>query len=179
MVSEFLRTDPANWWVDRMYLQDAFAAARHSTDPRTQVGAVLVVPTKGVLLSAWNHVLPQLESAGYPRTPETKNYCTEHAERAVIFKAIKNGLPTEGLTMYCTWAACAECSRCIIGFGIRRVVTLYRLVERTDERWSDSIRTGLEMMEDARIQVVGWKGSLGTKYSIRFSGSEITDEDLI
>jgi deoxycytidylate deaminase len=178
MDSDFLQTDPANWWIDKMYLQTAFAAARHSVDPRTQVGAVLVVPSVGVLLSAWNHVPPQLHSVGYPRTPETKNYCTEHAERAVIFKALKNGLRTDGLTMYCTWAACSECSRCIIEFGIKRVVTLSRLVDRTDERWRDSIRTGLEMMEDARIQVVGWNGTLGTKYSIRFGGSEITDEDL-
>jgi deoxycytidylate deaminase len=179
MVSEFLEKDVANWWVDRMYLQDAFSAARHSTDPRTQVGAVLVVPTKGVVLSGWNHVLPQLQAVGYPRNIESKNYCTEHAERTVLFKALKNGLPLQGLTMYCTWAACAECSRCIIDFGIKRVVTLSRLVEGTDERWSESIRAGLEMMSDADIQVVGWRGNLGSKYSIRYSGSEITGEDLI
>ena len=179
MVSEFLEKDVANWWVDRMYLQDAFSAARHSTDPRTQVGAVLVVPTKGVVLSGWNHVLPQLQAVGYPRKVESKNYCTEHAERTVLFKALKNGLPLQGLTMYCTWAACAECSRCIIDFGIKRVVTLSRLVEDTDERWSESIRAGLEMMSDADIQVVGWRGNLGSKYSIRFSGSEITGEDLL
>ena len=55
-LSNVLSEDPANWWVDRMYLQDAFATARHSTDPSTQVGAVLVVPVGEVVLSAWNAI---------------------------------------------------------------------------------------------------------------------------
>jgi len=178
MDSNFLQSDPQNWWIDRMYLQDAWSAARHSNDPRTQVGAVLVIPDGGVVLSGWNDVIPSLLSAGYPKTPESKNHCTEHAERAVIFKALENGLPTRGLTMYCTWAACSECSRTIIRFGIRRVVTLRRLVEITDPRWEDSIRNGLSMMADSGIKVVGWSGKLGSKYSIRFSGRDLLDKDM-
>jgi deoxycytidylate deaminase len=174
--TDVLPEDPANWWVDRMYLQDAFAAARHSTDPNTQVGAVLVVPAGGVVLSAWNGVPERLRN--YPYTPDTKNFCTEHAERAVVFKALQNGLPTEGLTLYGTWAACAECSRTLIQFGIRRVVTLRRLVEATPERWSSSIHHGLGMMAASGIQTVGWSGDLSTKYSIRFNGTTVGNEEL-
>ena len=138
-LSNVLSEDPANWWVDRMYLQDAFAAARHSTDPNTQVGAVLVVPVGGVVLAAWNAIPENLYD--YECTPETKNYCTEHAERAVVFKALQNGLPTQGLTVYCTWGVCAECARTLIEFGIKRVVTLCRLVEASPERWQDSMHS--------------------------------------
>ena len=179
MDSNLLQEDKSNWWIDRMHLQDALIAARHSTDPRTQVGAVLVLPSAGVVLSGWNHIPQDLMSAGYPRDPEQKNYCTEHAERAVLFKCLQNGIPASSMTLYCTWAACAECSRTIIQFGIPRVVTLRRLVEATDPRWSESIRAGLSMMRDCGIKVVGWSGDIGTKYSIRFSGRTVGNEDLL
>jgi deoxycytidylate deaminase len=171
MDSDVLLVDTKNWWVDRMYLQDAMSAARHSTDPNTQVGAVLVLPAGGVVLSAWNGVPDALIGVGYPKTADTKNYCTEHAERTL--------LPIGGLTMYCTWAACAECSRCIIRFGIKRVVTLRKLVEATSPKWEASIQSGLHMMRDSGIQVVGWSGELGPKYSIRFSGRVVGNEDLL
>ena len=170
--------DPNNWWIDRMYLQDAVSSARHSNDPSTQVGAVLVIPHAGVVLSSWNNVLPSLASAGYPRKVSDKGYCTEHAERVAIFKALRNGLMTDGLTMYSTWAACAECARCIIEFGIKRVVTLNALVARTPYRWRDSIAAGADMMRDSGIHVVGWRGDLGTTYSIRFNGQTVGNEDF-
>ena len=175
--SEVLSEDPANWWVDRMYLQDAFAVARHSTDPNTQVGAVLVLPVGGVVLAGWNAVPERVRD--YKYTLETKNYCTEHAERAVIFKALHNGLPTQGLTLYCTWGACAECSRTIIEFGIKRVVTLRRLVEASTARWEDTIHNGLLMMKCSGINTVGWSGDLGTKYNIQFNGRVVGNEDLL
>jgi deoxycytidylate deaminase len=177
--SKVLSVDTKNWWVDRMYLQDAVHAARHSTDPSTQVGTVLTLPNMGVVLSSWNHVPPVLESAGYPRKVSDKGFCTEHAERAVVFKAVHNGLPTHGLTMYCTWASCAECARCMIQFGIKRVVTLNALLERTPYRWRDSIIAGSDMLRDAGVQLVGWRGNLGTTYSIRFNGQTVGNEDLL
>lgn len=179
MVSDLLVEDRDSWWVDRMYLQDAFAAARLSPDPRTQVGAALVLPNgMGVVLKSHNSVLECLSSAQYAQDLKLKNHCTEHAERRVIFKALRNSLPTDGLTMYSTWAACSECSRAIIQFGIKRVVTLTRLVERTSPDWEESIRMGLLMMRDSGVQVVGWSGDLGTKYTIRFRGETVGNEDL-
>lgn len=178
--SLLLHTDEKHWWLDRMYLQDAVRTAKRSTDPNTQVGAVLVVPTgMGVVLRAWNAVPAKLLQAGYPIKTEEKNYCTEHAERKVIFDAVRNGLKTDGMTMYCTWASCAECSRCIINFGITRVVTFSALVERTHERWHESVSQGIKMMRDCGVSVVGWRGDLALECSIRFSGKYITEKDLL
>lgn len=177
--SSILSEDPKNWWIDRMYLQDAWRAAQHSTDPSTQVGCVLVVPNGlGVVLSACNGVLPRLRQAGYPVIPEHKNYCTEHAEREVLYTAWSNGLPTAGLTMYCTWATCAECSRAIIRFGVNRVVTFGGLVEKTPERWIDSIKNGLMMLRDSGVHVVGWRGDLGVDTSIVFNRKSVWNKDL-
>jgi deoxycytidylate deaminase len=176
--SELAPPDPKGWWIDKMYMQAAFSAARHSTDLRTQVGCTLVIPTQGPLVSAWNAVPESLLAAGYPLRPEDKNYCTEHAERRVIYKATLNGLPVRGLHLYGTWAACAECARTVIEFGVQRVVTSSVLLERTPDRWRDSVLHGLRMMRDAGIQVVGWRGELSLPIPIRFNSEAVFGADL-
>jgi deoxycytidylate deaminase len=180
MDSKLLREDMYNWWIDRMYLQDVWAvASKHSTDPSTQVGSALVVSGgAGIVLASWNRVPDRVKLTGQNLTVDAKNFCTEHAERSVLFKALKNGLPTEGLHLYCTWAACAECSRAIVEFGIKRVVTLRRLVERTHPRWEKSVHAGLQMMSDSGVDLVGWSGDIGSDLTIRFAGETVTKEVL-
>lgn len=178
--NNLLSEDSDSWWVDRMYLQDAWSAARHSTDPSTQVGTALVAPTgHGVVMKGWNCIHDRLRSRGYPKADISKNYCTEHAERKVIYRTIENGLPIQGFIMYCTWACCAECARTILEFDISKVVTLSRLVEATPERWSESVRNGLTMLRDCGIKVVGWKGDLGVDEMIRFNGKYIGKDALL
>lgn len=170
--------DPLNWWVDKMYMQAAFTAARHSPDLRTQVGSVLVIPNKGVLLTGWNAPPKALADRGYPRSIEQKNYCMEHAERGVLYKAVQSGLPTEGLYLYSTWASCSECARAIIQFGITKVVTSCVLLDRTPDRWRESVIRGLEMMKDAGVRVVGWRGELVCPNTLLFNGETVRGEDL-
>ena len=178
-IVNLLEEDTENWWIDRMYLQDSFAVARHSTDTNTQVGSVLVIRGGGVVLTGWNCVSEKLSSKAYATAQESKNFCTEHAERNVIYKALENKLPTDGLWLYVTWSPCAECSRAIIKFGITRVVTFRNLLESTPTRWKDSIRYGIQMMKDSDVQVVGWRGDLGTKYNILFDGKSIGNQELL
>lgn len=178
-ISQLAPPDEKTWWVDKMYLLNAFAAARHSTDPSTQVGATLVIPTQGSLISSWNSVPEPLHRVGYPRKIEEKNYCMEHAERAVLYKAVQNGLPVRGLHLYGTWAACAECARAIIQFGITRVVTSSALLDRTPERWQESVKQGLTMMRDSGVEVVGWRGDILIPSSILFNGERIYAGHLV
>lgn len=178
--SNYLKSDVKNWWVDRMYLQDAIRAAKQSSDPSTQVGSVLVVPTGlGVIVRSCNAVPQRLVDAGYPINQEEKNYCTEHSERRLLFDAARRSFSVSGLTMYCTWASCAECSRAIVDFGISRVVTFSALVERTPDRWRESISHGLRMMRDCGISVVGWRGDIGMRCEFRFNGKTVTEADFV
>lgn len=179
MDSRLLKEDLNGWWVDRMYLQDAWAAARHSTAPRTQVGAALVVEGTGVIMRSWNRIPDRLISSGYPKQTDIAYACGEHAERSVMFRVLDNGIPVRGTTMYTTWASCAECARAIIHFGISRVVTLRRVVEATPQRWETSVRQGLEMLHDSGIRLVGWSGNLGVDTSIRFDSKLLENKDLI
>jgi len=176
-LSQFLKEDPDAWWVDRMYLQEAWESAIYSISPRTQVGAVLVVPKVGVLMKSWNRIPDRLVRCGYPKTSDFS--CGEHAERSVIYRMLENGMPVAGMTMYTTWASCAECARAMIYFGIERVVTLRRLVEATPPRWETSIRQGLEMLHDSGIHLVGWNGDLGVDSSIRFNEQDMRNKDLV
>lgn len=183
MVNEWdllLEDDPENEDRDGLYLCDVWnLASQHSQDTNTQVASALVSWAGGIVLAGWNEVPSQLVKVGYPKNTETKNYCTEHAERRVLFKANENRLTTDRLQMYGTWIACAECARAIIQFGIRRVVTFRRLVERTPLRWSDSVREGLTMMRDSGIQLVGWSGTINTTRVIRFNGEIVSPSEVL
>lgn len=182
MVSEWdslMEYDPENEDRDGMYLCDVWnMASQHSQDPSTQVASAVVSWRAGVILAGWNEVPPQISSKGYPRCMETKNFCTEHAERRVLYKCVENRIPTQDMHLYATWAACAECARAIIQFGIVRVVTFRGLVQRTPSKWHDSIREGLTMMRDAGITVVGWSGELDTSRRLRFAG-ELLDKTAV
>ena len=182
MVNEWdslMEDDPENEDRDGVYLTDIWnMASQHSADLNTQVASAIVSWSGGIILAGWNEVPPQLASKGYPKCHETKNFCTEHAERRVLYKAVENRLTTDRLQLYTTWAACSECARAIIQFGIKRVVTFRRLVYRTSPSWEQSIREGLTMMRDAGIQVVGWNGEIHTHRSIRFNG-ELLDKTAV
>lgn len=176
----FLEDDPENEDRDGIYLCDVWnMASQHSQDPNTQVAAALVSWAGGVVLAGWNEVPAVLTKHGYPKSTETKNYCTEHAERRVLFKANKNRLTTDQLQMYGTWVACSDCARAIIQFGIKRVVTFRRLVERTPSKWNDSVREGLAMMRDSGIQLVGWNGIINTNRVIRFNGEILSPSEVL
>lgn len=178
--SQLLKHDEARWWVDRMYLQDTVKHVRKSTDPNTQVGATLVVDDgMGLILGRCNAVPEQLLRAGYPISTEDKNFCTEHAERKLVYDAVKNGLNINGMTVYCNWATCAECARCMIQFGVKRIVTFTAVVEKTPDKWKKSIWEGLSMMKNSGISVVGWRGDIGVPVYFRFGGSIVTEKDLI
>lgn len=183
MVNEWdllLEDDPENEDRDGLYLRDVWnMASQHSQDPNTQVAAALVSWTGGIVLAGWNEISDVLLKKGYPKTPETKNYCTEHAERRVLFKANENGLHAEKFQMYGTWIGCSECARAIIQFKIKRVVTFRRLVEKTPIKWRESVFHGLHMMKDCGIQIVGWNGVLHTNNTIRFDGRDINPLEML
>lgn len=109
------------------YMNIAIAASRLSSAKRNKVGAVLVKDTNIV-------------SFGYNGTPSgCDNTCEDlnnstlptviHSELNAISKAAKQGVSTNGTTLYCTLSPCYECSKAIIQAGISEVIYLdeYRI----------------------------------------------------
>lgn len=49
---------------------------------------------------------------------------TAHAEQNAIAQAARNGVATDGATLYCKMTPCYVCAKMIINSGIKRVVSL-------------------------------------------------------
>ncbi len=92
-----------------------------SKDP-TQVGAVLVGPSKDVRLCSYNG--PPIGVVDKPERFErpAKYLYASHAEANLISFAAREGISTKGCTVYVTHHPCATCARLIIQAGITRVV---------------------------------------------------------
>lgn len=132
------------------HMRSALAAAAYSEDPSVQNGAFIV--RYGRALTWSFNTIP----FGVQNSPErwerpAKYAYVEHAERNAIFLAAKQGMKTKGADMFCPWAACAECSRAIVQSGISR---LYRFPMPHNERWSDSILIGDEILREGGVRIV-------------------------
>ena len=174
--------------TDKEYLKQAYAfAAEHSPDPSTQNGAILVDATVAVIASLDDCDI-ELDGPAvayganrFPRGVEATKERLErplkysficHAERDVIYDAAKHGVATEGLTMYCPWYACTDCARAIIQSGITEVIGHRTILDKTPDRWKETIDIALGMLDDAGVKnsfVGGEEGELDA-VGVRFNG---------
>jgi len=146
----------------RDLMREAYAeAAEFSDDRSTKNGALLVSP-EGVVLRDSNR-FPAESLAYNPVNHERprKYAFTEHAERAVIYKAATFGICTRGLTMVCPWACCAECARAIVMAGITKVVAHKQAHTITPDRWRQSILEGREILAAGKVEYELWGGKVG------------------
>lgn len=114
----------AGLW-DEIYMNLAHAVALQGTCPRALVGAVLV---------RQGHPL----SVGYNGAPPGMPHCAElygehhalvegscknavHAELNSIAWAARNGIRTEGATLYCTHQPCIPCGQALLSARIIKV----------------------------------------------------------
>jgi len=81
------------------------------------------------------------------KSTETKNNVV-HAEANAILFAAKNGIRTEGCTMYVTLSPCIECAKMIKQAGIARVVY--------DNGYRSS--DGIEFLKRNNVIVENWEG---------------------
>lgn len=123
-----------------LYMETARLFAQRSTCNRKAVGAVLV---RGTLILG----------IGYNGAARDKNDClsdgclimdshcvrTVHAEVNAILMAARNGISTEGATMYTTTRPCHRCVNFLINAGVKYV--LY------DEDYDDGLNRDLGMLE--------------------------------
>jgi dCMP deaminase len=158
---------------DRQYLSLAYEYAKqHSSDPRTQNGAIIVDPRTAEIISYGANRFPAGVKPLQERLlPERKREYLEHAERDAIFAALRSGKSTVGTTLYVPWFACSDCAKAIIGAGITRVVG-HLAPCLTKTTWSDTIKIGLELLNETEIEYSYYDGEIGVK-DIRFAGETI------
>lgn len=158
-----------NKWAH--WLRRAYSHAHCSSDPSTQLGAVLLGKIEDQELAyAWNSFPGGVRS----RQPDSRNLdlerwtrplkyqFIEHAERNAIYMAAKMGNKTDGGTMVCPWAACADCARGIIQAGIKKLVVHKQMHEASEGHWGDSIAFGHTMLAEANVEIIAFDGKINT-----------------
>jgi len=90
----------------------------------------------------------QIVSTGYVGAPAGMDHCddvghyivkghcvrTTHAEQNAIVNAAKNGVSTDGSTLYCTMVPCFACAKMIINAGIKKVIADYDYHDSKDTK---------------------------------------------
>lgn len=158
---------------DLYYLRHAYkVAAEFGTDPSTQNGALLVDRYGAILVAAANRFPAGVRETAERWERPLKYAFVEHAERNAIFSAAREGVRTEGLTMYCPWFACADCGRAIIQAGVTEVVGHDFPLHRSRPDWRKSIEVALAMFEEAGVKTRLVPGEVGG-VTIRFDGKPV------
>ena len=155
-VSSLLENDT----MCRIYLRHAYQYAQaYSKDPSTQLGAILVQKGSGVIGWGVNALPSGISDSVDKWTPPQKYQYIEHAERNEI---------------YCPWFACTDCARAIIQSKISAVVGHKQMYDLVNERWSESIKVGMEMIKEAGIQIKLWDGKIGNNISVRVNKKDFS-----
>lgn len=114
------KTRPA--W-DNYFLKLAMLVSERATCPRMHCGCVLV-KDKQILSTGYNGSIPGLPHCDDVGCLIVENHCvrTLHAEMNAILQCSSHGISTQGATAYVTNMPCTNCSKALIGAGIREVV---------------------------------------------------------
>lgn len=116
---------------------------------KKKVGAVIAKDGR-ILATGYNGTV-----SGFDNQCETYDFLNDklvtspyviHAEQNALMFCAKNGIPTDGTTMYITLSPCATCAKLIVQAGIKRVVFLeiYKMLG------------GLEFLRDAGVELIYW-----------------------
>lgn len=162
--------------LKKYWLLKAYEQASLSPDPSTQNGALVlheswVEGNKFIKTSFASNTFPPLIKSTPERLerPLKMDYI-EHAERGAIYNAAAKGIKTNGSTMFCCWFACVECSRAIICSGIKEVIGHQDMMDKTPDRWKDSIKTAFSLFQEAGIKTELLVGKLNGPF-LRFNGA--------
>jgi dCMP deaminase len=149
---------------DKTFIEIAEKFAEQSTCVKRKVGAVLVKDLR-ILSTGYNgtpsgfcncnEVFKEgsLEVSNVTIHTTTFNHITHHdfaeryeihAEQNCLSFAAKNGVSTDGCTLYVTTAPCVHCAKIIIASGIKCVI--YKEIYKND--------FGIKLLEEAGVLVI-------------------------
>ncbi len=108
---------------DNYFLKLAMLVSERATCPRMHCGCVLV-REKRILSTGYNGSVPGDVHCEDEGCLVIDNHCqrTIHAEMNAVLQCSIHGVSTEGATAYVTNMPCTNCSKALIGAGIKEVV---------------------------------------------------------
>jgi len=149
--------------IDAYWLGVAVQKATESPDPSTKNGAILI-PLRpyphmgGGFGAACNTPVCGTDKTLDLTNRDTKLFWTEHAERGAIFAATRKRIDPAGGTLYCPFAACADCARAICLCGVVRLVRLPESVLPWPDDWRASIEAGDKIMREYGVEITDYDG---------------------
>jgi dCMP deaminase len=149
-----------NKWKD-IFREIYKFAYENSNDISTYTAAMLVNSKLDRLVIASNG-FPKgtKEISGWDQKPK-KDLISNHAERAVVYKASKEGVKTDGLTMVMPWAPCFPCANAIIFSGIETLVCHKQMVDRTPADWAPELEECFGLLKNNKIKIIMYDGKIG------------------
>lgn len=139
--------------MDREQLAYLAAAASWSGDHSTRNAARVVHPDYATNCGIAVNSVPNEIGRWERFKAGLKSTYVEHAERAALYRAAREGYGTDRAELYALWAACPECARAIVSCGISRVITCAATYSATPQRWRLQVRTGLAILDEAGVDV--------------------------
>lgn len=141
--------------IDEVMVDISKMMAKRSSCPKRQVGVVI---TKGGRVISSGYVgapagMPHCIDEGVGCLLDGDHRCirTVHAEQNAIAVAAKNGISTEGGTLYSTVQPCFLCAKSIVAAGIRRVVFV--------EEYRKENPGSLDLFSSAGVEVLHWNST--------------------
>lgn len=127
-------------------------AARENVKEETKVGACLIGSNNEILLTAYNGPPINVEDKPERRSRKDglKYKYAAHAERNLISFAARNGIKTEGLTVYSTHYPCSACAGAIIQAGIKCIIVGYGEFKSAD----GDIEHSANMFREAQVEII-------------------------
>ncbi len=143
-------------------LRECYAYSAYSNHPSTHNAALLVSGDKIILKG--KNVLPKGVLGKKERFEgDNKHIYPNHAERDLIYKAARKGIPTDKLTMVMPWLPCIPCANAVISSGIETLVVHKQMIERTREGWQEELKNAVQVMKEAGVKIIAYEGVVGAK----------------
>ena len=148
--------------IYKEWLKQGYEYSEKSTHPSTHNFSFLIKEDK-IILKGLN-VLPEgVKNIKERFEGDNKHIYPNHAERDVIYKAAKQGIKTDRLTMVMPWLPCIPCANTIISSGIKKLIVHKQMIERTREGWQEELKNAVQIMNEANIKIIAYDGLVGAK----------------
>lgn len=143
-------------------LQKCYDKSHHSHHVSSHISAVLVDDEGNEKEWGVNNLPPGVQPLVSRMTGENRHIFLNHAERDVIYKAAKKGIPTNGLIMVMPWLPCIECANACISAGIKTLIVHRSLIEQAKDSWEAVFLESVQLLKEAEISVIAYDGLVET-----------------
>ena len=152
---------------DETFMHEAYWWARRSKDPRTKIGAVLVLPgDRDPISHGYNGFARDVNDNEMSRWDRPEKYeWIVHAEDNAVLNCARKGQSSKGSIMYTQGVPCTRCTDACIQGGIVEIVVHKQWQDYEKkfgwDKWIESAKRSKKKLREAGIRVRVFDGVLG------------------